>query len=94
MSKLSLALAFGFGAVCLASSAYADRAAADKCAAKLDANGKKIYQASAPSIAPGADIRSVVTDQTKALVMGGTISRSAAKPAAEAAGSCLAMINS
>ncbi len=88
------ALAIAFGLVCLASAASADRPAADKCAAKLSGDAKTIYAASAPLITPTSDIRGVITDQTRSLVINGTISRAAAKPAAEAAGTCIAMIRS
>ncbi len=82
------------GLICMASAASADRPAADKCAAKLSSDGQAIYQASAPLVAPGADLRGIITNQTKSLVMNGSINRSAAKPAAEAAGGCLKLINS
>ncbi|MEP9378038.1 hypothetical protein ABLE91_15065 [Aquabacter sp. CN5-332] len=81
--------------LCLITSvALADRPAADKCAAGLNTNGKAIYSASAPQVAPGADLRSIVTANTQALVKSGAVSMGDARPAAEAAGKCLAMINS
>lgn len=92
MKTLTLALALGLAG--LATAASADQASATKCAAKLSADGQTIYQASAPLITPASDVRAVVTDKTKSLVMGGSISRGAAKPAAEAAGACLAMLKS
>ncbi|WP_341991140.1 hypothetical protein [Azorhizobium sp. AG788] len=89
-----LTLAAALGLICAASAASADRPAADKCAAKLSADAQTIYKASAPLITPGADARAVITDQTKAMVMNGSLSRGAAKPAAEAAGTCIKLINS
>jgi hypothetical protein len=68
---------------------YANRASADACAAKLSPEAKQIYAASIGSVAPGADMKEVVRSKTRALVIGGKISRSAARPAAEAAGVCL-----
>jgi hypothetical protein len=68
---------------------YANRASADVCAAKLSPEAKQIYAASIGSVAPGADMKEVVRSKTRALVIGGKISRSAARPAAEAAGVCL-----
>jgi hypothetical protein len=68
---------------------YANRASADACAAKLSPEAKQIYAASIGSVAPGADMQEVVRSKTRALVIGGKISRSAARPAAEAAGVCL-----
>lgn len=69
---------------------YANRASADTCAAKLSPEAKQIYAASIGSVAPGgADMKEVVRSKTRALVIGGKISRSAARPAAEAAGVCL-----
>lgn len=68
---------------------FANRASADACAAKLPPEAKQIYAASIGSVAPGADMKEVVRSKTRALVIGGKISRSAARPAAEAAGACL-----
>ncbi|MBA4789082.1 MAG: hypothetical protein AB1698_12475 [Pseudomonadota bacterium] len=82
-------------ALCLfATVALADRPAADKCAAGLNTDGKTIYAASAAQVAPGADIRAVVKTATEGLVRSGNISMGNARPAAEAAGKCLALINS
>jgi hypothetical protein len=79
------AVAFSLTAV----PSYANRASADACAAKLSPEAKQIYAASIGSVAPGADMKEVVRSKTRALVIGGKISRSAARPAAEAAGVCL-----
>lgn len=68
---------------------YASRASADACAAKLSPEAKQIYAASIGSVAPGADMKEVVRSKTRALVIGGKIGRGAARPAAEAAGTCL-----
>ncbi len=82
-------------ALCLSATvAFADRPAADKCAAGLNTDGQTIYAAAAPQVAPGVDLRSVVKSATEGLVRAGTISMSNARPAAEAAGKCLSMINS
>ena len=40
-------------------------------------------------MAPGADLKGVVTDTTKSLVKSGQVPRGEARPAAEAAGECL-----
>lgn len=82
-------------ALCLSATvALADRPAADKCAAGLNTDAQTIYAAAAAQVAPGADVRSVVKSTTEGLVRAGTVSMSNARPAAEAAGKCLAMINS
>jgi hypothetical protein len=82
---IAAAVAFSLTAV----PSYANRASADACAAKLSPEAKQIYAASIGSVAPGADMKEVVRSKTRALVIGGKISRSAARPAAEAAGVCL-----
>ena len=87
MKKATLALA----TLILAASggaALADKAAADACAANLDANGKAIYAASIGLIGTG-DVKSIVTDQTKSLVMAGSLSKGVAREAAMAALPCL-----
>lgn len=68
---------------------FANRASADACAAKLSPDAKQIYAASIGSAAPGADMKEVVRSKTRALVIGGKLSRDKARPAAEAAGTCL-----
>ena len=67
----------------------ASKASADACAAKLSPDAKQIYAASIGSVAPGVDMKEVVRSKTRALVIGGKLSRDAARPAAEAAGACL-----
>ncbi|TCT01514.1 hypothetical protein [Aquabacter spiritensis] len=90
--SLRVILAAGFCVV--ATGALADKAAGDKCAANLNTDGKAIYAGAAPQVAPGADLRGIVTAQTQSLVKSGAIGMSGARSAAEAAGKCLAMINS
>jgi hypothetical protein len=68
---------------------YASRASADACAAKLSPEAKQIYAASIGSVGSGANMKEVVRSKTRALVIGGKLSRGAARPAAEAAGACL-----
>lgn len=78
---------------CAGGNALADQASASACATKLNASAKKIYDASAPKAGSG-DLRSVVTDATRGLVMSGEIDRDSARPNAEAAGKCLMMLGS
>jgi len=81
--------------LCLVStSVFADRPAANKCAAGLVADAQAIYAASAPQMKPGADARAVITAQTKNLVRSGQINQGTARASAEAAATCLKMINS
>ncbi|WP_454915071.1 hypothetical protein [Xanthobacter sediminis] len=86
MKKLLLACVLTLSA---SAPALADQAAADKCAAGLDANGQAIYAAAAPQAASASDLRGLVTDTTKALVGNGTVPRDVARGAAQAAGACL-----
>ncbi|MFH1556280.1 MAG: hypothetical protein ABII76_15720 [Pseudomonadota bacterium] len=81
--------------LCLVStSVFADRPAANKCAAGLAADSQAIYAAAAPQIKPGVDARAVITAQTKSLAMSGQINGATARASAEAAATCLKMINS
>jgi hypothetical protein len=72
-----------------AAPALAGQAEAQSCASGLDANGQLIFTTALPQVAPGADLKGVLTDATKSLVMSGKIKRGDARPAAEAAGACL-----
>jgi hypothetical protein len=76
-------------AALLCSPAVANRSAADACAAKLQADAKLVYAAAIGAVAPGVDLREMVRSKTRALVIGGKLSRGQARPAAEAAGVCL-----
>ena len=69
--------------------AYAGQDEARSCAASLDANAKAIFDASLPAVAGGADLKSSVTSETKALVKAGKLARGDAKPAAQNAAECL-----
>lgn len=80
-------------AVLLPAAAFAGQPEADTCAAKLTPDGQKIYAATAPRIAPGVDLRTVITTEVRKLVMSGELSRDTAKKNAPAAGSCLQHLN-
>lgn len=74
-----------------ASPAAADKASADRCAAKLPAEARAIYQASAPLLVQGADGRAVVTEQTRSLVLAGKVNHMKAAESAQAAATCLVL---
>lgn len=86
MNRLLLAVA-ALGL--LAGPALADKAAADKCAAGLDANGQAVYAATISGFAGASDKRGFMTDKVRGLVTSGALSMGAARPAAEAAATCL-----
>lgn len=101
MNYLNAALVRGAaGALCLGAllavgtAAYADRTAADACAAGLSPDAKAIYAATVGQVVGGGDVRTVVTDTTRSLAMSGKIDRGAARGNAEAAGQCLAQAKS
>ncbi len=70
----------------------ADQAASTKCRGKLAKDAKLIYDNSLPLATPDANLREVVTDQTRTLVSAGTIPMDTARPNAEAAGECLKLL--
>jgi hypothetical protein len=77
--------------MCGASAAYADRAAADACAAKLPPQSRAIYNQSLPAVLAGQKPVDAVTPVARSMVMGGQMARADARPAAEAAGNCLVL---
>ncbi|WP_139251335.1 hypothetical protein [Kaistia soli] len=79
-----LFIAFGTG------TALADQASADACAGSLNTEAKAIYAAAIGSVG-STDLKSLLTEKTKGLVMAGTVSRSTAKESAMAAANCLEM---
>jgi len=77
------------GLVLLSASAQADQAAAAACAAKLSKEGQMLYNQAAPTVSPTNSIKDALTAVARPLVMNGTMSRSTARDAAEAAGECM-----
>lgn len=71
---------------------HADQAAGSACAANLSPNGQMLYNKTAPTITPKSDIKDALTAVARPLVMNGTLSRDAARTAAEAAGECLKLL--
>jgi hypothetical protein len=69
--------------------AFADAASADACATTLSPPSQMIYQATAPDIHKGVNIKDVVTSHTRQLVMDGKLELSIARPSAMAAATCL-----
>lgn len=78
-------------ALVMTAPALADKASADRCVAKLTADARAIYTASAPLLVKGADGRAVVTDQTRSLVLAGKVSHLTAAESAQAAADCLVL---
>jgi hypothetical protein len=70
----------------------AANSAADTCAKGLPADSKMIFDATVQNMKGPDSIRDTVTEQTKALVMAGKLNRANARPAAEAAGTCLKLL--
>lgn len=69
--------------------AFANKAAADACAAKLPADAKLIYAATIGGVTPAVDLKDLIRSKTRPLVMSGKIGRDQAPAAAQAAGTCL-----
>lgn len=72
--------------------AHADQNAANACAAGLSKDGQLLYSKTAPSMKPTSDIKEVLTAAARPLVMNGTLTRDAARVAAEATGECLKLL--
>lgn len=87
------ALVIAFLAATIAPAA-ADQATAAACASTLSPAGAMIYRNAAPDMHPNADLREVITEHTRDLVMSGDMPRSVARPAAEAAAKCLDSLRS
>jgi uncharacterized protein YcfJ len=68
--------------------AYADKAAGDACAAKLNADGKAVYAAVVAANPTTETLRSVLEQHARELAMGGKIARGSARENATAAGEC------
>ena len=73
----------------ISSPAFADRKAADACAAGLPENSAAIYNAAIGQIGPGVDNKAIVKGITQDMVAAGMLSMLSAKSVAQAAGECL-----
>jgi hypothetical protein len=72
--------------------ALADMPAADGCAAALPEKAKIIYDATRPNIRPGVKVADEIRAVARPMVTGGTMTRSDAQAAGQAAGQCLKLI--
>jgi len=88
LTRRALAAACLAGALVVAPAAFANQAAGDACAASLTPDGKAIY-AGVMGAGNSGDLRTLVTDTARSLVMSGQIDRGNARTNAEAAGQCL-----
>lgn len=89
--RTSLALT---AALCLlAAPAWADRAAADRCAAGLEPLGKTMFDRALPDVLRGTAIADALRSVGRSIVMSGAATRDNARPAGEAAGACLLLIS-
>jgi len=91
-SMRRLSALVGLCALVLPLTAEAARQEADSCANGLTSDSRMIYGAAVDKVGPGVDNRQVVRDLTQQFVQDGKLARSSARPAAEAAGKCLALL--
>ena len=74
--------------------ARADGPAATACAAQLPRDAQAIFSATLPQLGPNADLRALVTANTRALASSGTIDRGGARDSAMSAAKCLRLAGS
>jgi len=72
--------------------ALADRAAAERCATGLQPMGLQLFQRALPGVLGGASIGDALRSAATSLVISGAMNRDSARPNAEAASSCLALM--
>jgi len=75
--------------VSVATTAHADVAAGDACAANLTADGKQIYAAVVAANPTLQNLRETIEDQARSLVFAGKVARSTGRDNATAAGECV-----
>lgn len=78
-----------FAVALLPATALAGKVEAETCAASLSPPAKQIYDATAPNVTATSNLRQLVTEETRALVRSGKVSRADARANARAAGQCL-----
>lgn len=94
LASLALLLAAQMLAALLlgARSASADAAAGERCANSLSPLGLRIYRAAAPDLHADTDITTLLKAKVRPMVDSKEIDRATARPAAQAAGACLAAL--
>ena len=73
----------------VATSAWADAASGDACAANLTADGKQIYAAVVAANPTVQNLRETIEEQARSLVFAGKVARSTGRENATAAGECV-----
>ena len=73
----------------VATTAWADAAAGDACAANLTADGKQVYAAVVAANPTLENLRETVESQARSLVFAGKIARAEGRDNAVAAGECV-----
>lgn len=74
---------------CMTTAAYADRQAADACAASLPPNAKQIYEATQASHPTEETGRGIVVGIVEKMIAEGKLTLAEGEAAGEAAGTCL-----
>ena len=75
-----------------ASPAVTEGMSGEDCAAKLSPDASSIYRVAAPDMHHDTDLPSLLREKVMAMVMSGELKRSAARPAAEQAATCLQLL--
>ena len=90
MHKFLAALSIPALAVLLApATAFADPAAASQCRSGLNTEAVLIYDTVLPLVTPTTVLRDVLKEQTRSMVMAGSVDMGTARDSATAAGECL-----
>jgi hypothetical protein len=84
-----LVLAVSAAGVLAPCAALADVAAASACATKLSPHAKLVYDAVAPDLHQGDDLRATIKSHTRQLVIDGKMERAIAHDSAVEAAACL-----
>ena len=88
-SMTAVALIACFGCVAVA---YAGQPEAEACSAHLAPQGQLMFRAVAEHVKPDSDIRSLMREHVRPLVMSGRISREDAQNNAPSVGKCLLLL--
>ena len=75
-----------------ASGAVAGQDEAESCAAQLPPQGQMMFRAVSPHVKPDSDIRTLMREHVRPLVMTGRFSRDVAQENARAVGKCLVLL--
>jgi len=92
MKTLYKTMCLSLSIAAMSGTAFADTVNSETCAASLTPTGKAIFEAVAPSVEAETNLKKLMKEKVRPLVMEGKLKRKDAKANAPLAGECLLLL--